>query len=45
MSAACAQEATELLAELLRINTVNPPGNERPLQELLGAICGPRAWR
>ncbi|HVD58850.1 MAG TPA: M20/M25/M40 family metallo-hydrolase [Thermoleophilaceae bacterium] len=35
MSAAHAQEATELLQRLLRINTVNPPGNERPAQELL----------
>ncbi|HUA11471.1 MAG TPA: M20/M25/M40 family metallo-hydrolase [Solirubrobacteraceae bacterium] len=30
-------EAAELLAELLRINTVNPPGNERPAQELIAA--------
>jgi acetylornithine deacetylase/succinyl-diaminopimelate desuccinylase-like protein len=30
-----AQEATELLQRLLRINTINPPGNERPAQELL----------
>jgi acetylornithine deacetylase/succinyl-diaminopimelate desuccinylase-like protein len=28
-------EAVELLGELLRINTVNPPGNEGPAQELL----------
>ncbi len=28
-------EAVELLCELLRLNTVNPPGNERPAQELL----------
>jgi acetylornithine deacetylase/succinyl-diaminopimelate desuccinylase-like protein len=27
--------AVELLGELLRINTVNPPGNEGPAQELL----------
>jgi len=27
--------ATELLRELIRINTVNPPGNERELQERL----------
>jgi acetylornithine deacetylase/succinyl-diaminopimelate desuccinylase-like protein len=32
------QETTELLAQLVRHNTVNPPGNERPLQELLGAM-------
>jgi acetylornithine deacetylase/succinyl-diaminopimelate desuccinylase-like protein len=35
VSAARAQEAIELLPRLLRINTVNPPGNERPAQELL----------
>jgi acetylornithine deacetylase/succinyl-diaminopimelate desuccinylase-like protein len=35
VSAVRAQEATELLQRLLRINTVNPPGNERPAQELL----------
>jgi acetylornithine deacetylase/succinyl-diaminopimelate desuccinylase-like protein len=35
VSAARAQEATELLQRLLRINTINPPGNERPAQELL----------
>jgi acetylornithine deacetylase/succinyl-diaminopimelate desuccinylase-like protein len=28
-------EAVELLQRLLRINTVNPPGNEEPAQELL----------
>ena len=28
-------EAVELLGELLRIDTSNPPGNERPVQELL----------
>jgi acetylornithine deacetylase/succinyl-diaminopimelate desuccinylase-like protein len=30
-------EAVELLGELIRINTVNPPGNEAPAQELLAA--------
>jgi len=30
-------EAVALLGELLRINTVNPPGNEAPAQELLAA--------
>ena len=30
-------EAVELLGELLRLNTVNPPGNEGPAQELLAA--------
>jgi acetylornithine deacetylase/succinyl-diaminopimelate desuccinylase-like protein len=28
-------DATALLQQLLRLNTVNPPGNERPAQELL----------
>ncbi len=28
-------EAVELLCELVQLNTVNPPGNERPAQELL----------
>src|SRR5436305_3641802 len=31
------QETTELLAELVRFNTVNPPGNERPAIEHLAA--------
>src|SRR3954466_9181902 len=31
-------ETTELLAALVRLNTVNPPGNERPAQELLAGI-------
>jgi acetylornithine deacetylase/succinyl-diaminopimelate desuccinylase-like protein len=35
MSAERAQEAIRLLQRLLRVNTVNPPGNERPAQELL----------
>jgi acetylornithine deacetylase/succinyl-diaminopimelate desuccinylase-like protein len=29
------QETVDLLARLVRLNTVNPPGNERPAQELL----------
>jgi acetylornithine deacetylase/succinyl-diaminopimelate desuccinylase-like protein len=29
--------AVELLGELIRIDTSNPPGNERPVQELLAA--------
>lgn len=32
---ALAHEATELLQRLIRFNTVNPPGNERPAQEML----------
>ena len=34
-SADLAVEATELLQQLIRFNTVNPPGNERPAQEYL----------
>src|SRR5688572_1097183 len=33
-------EAVELLSQLIRINTVNPPGNEGPAQELLAGILG-----
>jgi acetylornithine deacetylase/succinyl-diaminopimelate desuccinylase-like protein len=32
-----AQEATSLLQRLIRYDTVNPPGNERPAQEMLRA--------
>ncbi|HEX4563874.1 MAG TPA: M20/M25/M40 family metallo-hydrolase [Solirubrobacteraceae bacterium] len=35
-----ASEAEELLASLIRFNTVNPPGNERPAQEFLAAHLG-----
>jgi len=31
------QETTELLQRLIRCNTVNPPGNERVVQEMLAA--------
>ncbi len=31
-------EATELLRRLIRFDTVNPPGNERPAQELLAGL-------
>jgi len=31
-------EATSLLQRLIRFNTVNPPGNERPAQEHLAAL-------
>ena len=34
---ALAREATELLQRLIRVNTVNPPGNERAAQEMLRA--------
>ena len=37
MSTVRAQEAIELLQRLLRINTINPPGNERPAQEPLAS--------
>ena len=33
-----AGSATELLQQLLRFDTVNPPGNERPAQEHLAAL-------
>jgi acetylornithine deacetylase/succinyl-diaminopimelate desuccinylase-like protein len=32
------RETTELLQQLVRLNTVNPPGNERPAQELLAGL-------
>jgi acetylornithine deacetylase/succinyl-diaminopimelate desuccinylase-like protein len=32
------RETTELLQRLVRIDTVNPPGAERPVQELLAAL-------
>ncbi|MBW3609712.1 MAG: hypothetical protein KY463_15515 [Actinobacteria bacterium] len=31
-------EAVELLQRLIRLNTVNPPGGERPAQELLAGL-------
>ena len=37
---ALAHEATDLLQRLIRFNTVNPPGNERPAQEMLQAELG-----
>ena len=33
-------EAVELLSQLIRLNTVNPPGNELPAQELLADRLG-----
>ncbi len=33
-------EAVELLSQLIRIDTVNPPGNEGPAQELLAGVLG-----
>jgi acetylornithine deacetylase/succinyl-diaminopimelate desuccinylase-like protein len=32
------QETTEVLQRLIRFDTVNPPGNERPAQEYLAAL-------
>jgi len=32
------RETTELLQRLVRFNTVNPPGDERPAQELLAGM-------
>src|SRR3982751_2209197 len=32
------RETTELLRRLVRFDTVNPPGNERPAQELLAGM-------
>jgi acetylornithine deacetylase/succinyl-diaminopimelate desuccinylase-like protein len=34
------RETTELLQRLVRFNTVNPPGDERPAQELLAGLLG-----
>src|SRR3954454_17574758 len=34
------RETTELLQRLVRFDTVNPPGNERPAQELLAGLLG-----
>ena len=34
------QEATELLQELIRVETVNPPGNETRAAELLREYLG-----
>jgi acetylornithine deacetylase/succinyl-diaminopimelate desuccinylase-like protein len=33
-------EAVDLLSQLLRIDTVNPPGNEGPAQDLIAGILG-----
>jgi acetylornithine deacetylase/succinyl-diaminopimelate desuccinylase-like protein len=38
MTDALQHEAITVLQRLLRMNTVNPPGNERPAQELLEAL-------
>lgn len=36
--ASLASQSAELLQRLVRLNTVNPPGRERPAQELLGEL-------
>jgi acetylornithine deacetylase/succinyl-diaminopimelate desuccinylase-like protein len=38
MAEALTDEAVEILRQLVRINTVNPPGNERPAQEYLAGL-------
>lgn len=38
MQAELERETTELLARLIQIDTVNPPGGERPAQELLAGL-------
>jgi acetylornithine deacetylase/succinyl-diaminopimelate desuccinylase-like protein len=38
MVGALQHEATTVLQRLVRLNTVNPPGNERPAQEFLQAF-------
>ena len=40
MSSDLERETTDLLQRLVRLNTVNPPGNERPAQELLAGVLG-----
>ncbi len=37
---ALGDEAVDLLSQLLRIDTVNPPGNEGPAQDLIAGILG-----
>ncbi|MFZ0380963.1 MAG: hypothetical protein WAL38_24270, partial [Solirubrobacteraceae bacterium] len=34
------RETTDVLRELVRFNTVNPPGNERPAIEFLASYLG-----
>ena len=38
MAEALTHEAVEILRKLVRMNTVNPPGNERPAQEYLAGL-------
>jgi acetylornithine deacetylase/succinyl-diaminopimelate desuccinylase-like protein len=37
-------EAVEVLQRLVRMNTVNPPGNERPAQEYLASLLEPAGF-
>lgn len=39
------EQATQLLGELLRFDTVNPPGNERPAQEHLAGLLTEAGFR
>ena len=38
------REAVEVLQRLLRIDTSNPPGNERPAQEYLASLLEPAGF-
>ena len=40
MTEALTNEAVAVLQDLVRIDTVNPPGNERPAQEYLARLLG-----
>jgi acetylornithine deacetylase/succinyl-diaminopimelate desuccinylase-like protein len=44
MSEALVEETVAVLQRLVRINTVNPPGNERPAQEYLAALLEPAGF-
>jgi acetylornithine deacetylase/succinyl-diaminopimelate desuccinylase-like protein len=44
MSDPLQSEAVEVLQRLVRINTVNPPGNERPAQEYLAGLLEPAGF-
>jgi acetylornithine deacetylase/succinyl-diaminopimelate desuccinylase-like protein len=44
MSDALQRETVDVLQHLVRINTVNPPGNERPAQEYLAGLLAPAGF-
>jgi acetylornithine deacetylase/succinyl-diaminopimelate desuccinylase-like protein len=44
MSGALEAEAISVLQDLVRMNTVNPPGNERPAQENLARLLEPAGF-